>query len=101
MSRTAAPDPAAVRNTAREQLISSTAAKWARAAAAQTFQRTQACTAEQTREMLEDLALSIVMEARKRFPDDAHLAELWREAANEAACAQLTAAADGGVAALG
>jgi hypothetical protein len=48
--------------------------------------------------MLEELALSIVMEARKRFPDNAHLAELWREAANEAACAQLTAGGDEGVA---
>jgi hypothetical protein len=94
MSRTAAPE-GLERDTARAQLVGSIAAKWARTAAAQTFHRIQAVpTDEHSRELLEELAFSIVAEAQNRFPNEPSFAEYWREAANEAACAQLTAGAN-------
>jgi len=41
--------------------------------------------------LLNELARAIVSEARTRFSDDPALAEVWRVAAHEAACAQLSA----------
>ena len=41
--------------------------------------------------LLNELARAIVSEARTRFSDDSALAEVWRMAAHEAACAQLSA----------
>jgi hypothetical protein len=62
------------------------------AAAQQMISRVQAAgTKDEVSAFLNDLARTIVNEARTRFSDDPALAEVWRVAAHEAACTQLSA----------
>jgi len=83
--------PPLERNPAKEQLVSTVAASWGAGAAERAIPRiTAAATDAETRAVLEELARSIVAEARQRFSEPV-LAEIWREAANEAACSRLSA----------
>ena len=79
------------RNAAKEQLVGAVAATWGASAAEQALPRiTAALTDAETRAVLDELARSILAEAGRRFSDPV-LAEVWREAANEAACSRLSA----------
>ena len=76
---------------AKEKLVA-TAAAWGATAARQVIPRVQAtATKDEVSALLNELARAIVREARSRFSDDSVLAEVWRVAAHEAACAQLSA----------
>ena len=84
-------EPALERNAAKEQLVSTVAATWGATAAERALPRiTAAATDAETRAVLDELARSILAEAGRRFSDPV-LAEVWREAANEAACSRLSA----------
>ena len=80
------------RNAAKEQLVSTVAATWGTSAAGRLVAAIKnARDDEQVRAMLEELARDILAEAEKRFGRDPVLAEVWRAAANEAACARFSA----------
>jgi hypothetical protein len=86
------PEDAPGRSAAKEKLVTAAAAGWAEAAAQQMIPRVQAAgTKDEVSALLNELARTIVSEARTRFSDDPALAEVWRMAAHEAACAQLSA----------
>ena len=85
------PEEAPQRSAAKEKLVA-TAAAWGATAARQVIPRVQAAgTKGEVSALLNELAHAIVSEARTRFSDDPALAEVWRVAAHEAACAQLSA----------
>ena len=91
MSRRDNPEEAPQRSAAKEKLVA-TAAAWGATAAQQVIPRVQAApTKDEVSALLNELARAIVSEARTRFSDDSVLAEVWRMAAHEAACAQLSA----------
>jgi len=91
MSRRDKPEEAPQRSAAKEKLVT-TAAEWGATAAQQVIPRVQAAGAnDEVSALLNELAHAIVSEARTRFSDDAALAEVWRMAAHEAACTQLSA----------
>jgi len=76
---------------AKEKLVA-TAAAWGATVARQVIPHVQAAaTKDKVSALLNELARAIVSEARTRFSDDPALAEVWRVAAHEAACAQLSA----------
>jgi hypothetical protein len=80
------------RNAAKEQLVSAVAATWGATAAERALPRITAATTDaETRAVLDELAHSILTEAERRFGTEPVLAEIWREAANEAACSRLSA----------
>ena len=82
------------RNAAKEQLVSAVAATWGATAAERALPRiTAAATDAETRAVLDELARSILTEGERRFGSEPVLAEVWREAANEAACSRLSAIA--------
>jgi hypothetical protein len=92
MSRHDNPEEAPQHSAAKEKLIAATAAKWGATAAQRAIPRVQAAgTKDEVSALLNELARAIVSEARSRFSDDPALAEVWRVAAHEAACAQLSA----------
>ena len=91
MSRRDKPEDVPQRSAAKEKLVA-TAAEWGATAAQQVIPRVQAAgTKDEVSALLNELARTIVNEARTRFSDDPALAEVWRVAAHEAACAQLSA----------
>ena len=91
MSRRDNPEEAPQRSAAKEKLVA-TAAEWGATAAQRVIPRVQAtATKDEVSALLNELARAIVSEARTRFSDDLALAEVWRMAAHEAACAQLSA----------
>ena len=80
------------RNAAKEQLVSTVAAAWGTSAAGQLVAAIKnEQDDEQVRALLEELARDILAEAQKRFGHNPVLAEVWRAAANEAACARFSA----------
>jgi hypothetical protein len=92
MSRRDNPEEAPQRSAAKEKLVVTAAAEWGATAARQVIPRVQAAgTKDEVSALLNELARAIVSEARTRFSDDPALAEVWRVAAHEAACAQLSA----------
>jgi hypothetical protein len=92
MSRRDNPEEAPQRSAAKEKLIATAAAEWGATAARQVIPRIRAAgTKDEVSALLNELARAIVSEARTRFSDDPALAEVWRVAAHEAACAQLSA----------
>ena len=83
---------ASQQSAAKERLISTVAAAWGASAAQGALQRIKGSAGEgRTQAILDELAQSIVTEAKKCCPDDGGLTEVWCEAANEAACAQFEA----------
>src|SRR3954463_922838 len=91
MSHRDNPEEAPQHSAAKEKLRG-TAAGWGATAARQVIPRVQAAaTKDEVSALLHELARAIVSEARTRFSDDSVLAEVWRMAAHEAACAQLSA----------
>jgi len=91
MSRRDNPEEAAQHSAPKEKLVA-TAAAWGATVARQVIPRVQAAgTKAEVSALLNELARAIVSEARIRFSDDPVLAEVWRMAAHEAACAQLSA----------
>src|SRR3954452_4492442 len=92
MSRRDNPEEAPQRSAAKEKLVATAAAEWGATFAQQVIPRVQAAaTKDEVSALLHELARAIVSEARTRFSDDPALAEAWRMAAHEAACAQLSA----------
>jgi hypothetical protein len=92
MSRDDKPEDAPGRSAAKEKLVTAAAAGWGEAAAQQMISRVQAAgTKDEVSALLNELARIIVIEARNQFGEDPVLAEVWRVAAHEAACAQLSA----------
>src|SRR3954466_2550729 len=92
MSRRDNPEEAPQRSAAKEKLIATAAAEWGATAAQQVIPRVQAAgTKDKVSALQNELARTIVNEARAQFSDDPALAEIWRVAAHEAACAQLSA----------
>ncbi len=92
MSRSNTSGDALERGTAKEKLVTAAAADWGAAAAQQVIPRLQtAATKDEVSALLNELARTIVSEARDQFGDDPMLAEVWRVAAHEAACEQLSA----------
>jgi len=90
MSHRDNPEKAPQHSAAREKLVA-TAAAWGATVARQVIPRVQAAaTKDEVSALLHELARAIVSEARTRFSDDPALAEVWRVAAHEAACAQLS-----------
>lgn len=82
------------RNAAKEQLVGSVAAAWGAGAAEGKIAAIKDARGDkQVRALLEELAGSILAEAHKRFGHDPAFSEVWREAANEAACSRLSAVA--------
>ena len=79
------------RNAAKEQLVSTVAAAWGTSAAERLIAAIRNAGDEQVRALLEELARDILTEAETRFGHAPILAEVWRAAANEAACARLSA----------
>ena len=91
MSHRDNPEKAPQHSAAREKLVAMAAA-WGATVARQVIPRVQAAaTKDEVSALLNELARAIVSEARTRFSDDLALAEVWRVAAHEAACAQLSA----------
>src|SRR4051794_28725116 len=91
MSRRANSEEAPQRSAAKEKLVA-TAAEGGATAAWQVIPRVQAAaTKDEVSALLNELAGAIVSKARTRFSDDPALAEVWRVAAHEAACAQPSA----------
>jgi len=92
VSRSNTLEDAPERSAAKEKLVAAAAADWGAAAAQQVIPRLQtAGTNDEVSALLNELARTIVSEARAQFSDDPMLAEVWRVAANEAACARLSA----------
>jgi hypothetical protein len=77
------------------KLVSLAGAAWG-ATAAQLAQPglRAAQTSDEQDALIHELARSIVIEAQKQFSGDPVLAKVWREAANEAACACFSAAGE-------
>src|SRR3954451_270687 len=91
MSRRGNPEEAPQRSAAKEKLVA-TAAAWGATVARQVIPRVQAAgTKDEVSALLHELARAIVSEARARFSNAPALAEVWRVAAHEAACGQLSA----------
>ena len=92
MSRRDNPEEAPQHSAAKEKLVATAAAAWGATVARQVIPRVQATgTKNEVSALLNELARAIVSEARTRFSDDPALAEVWRMAAHEAACEQLSA----------
>jgi hypothetical protein len=88
VNRSERSEAAVERSPAKERLVSTVAAGWGATAAEHALARINgARSIDEIRPLLEELARSIFAEAERRFGADP-LAELWREAANEAACAR-------------
>src|SRR3712207_5081190 len=80
------------RSLAKEGLVRMLGATWGSEAAHATTVRVKvAADQQQVGMLLEALAAAIIAEGEKRYGDDVALQEVWRDAANEAACAQLAA----------
>src|SRR5436305_1822328 len=96
MIRTAQPELASELFPAKQRLVSTVAAGWGATAAEHALAIIGRLEAgEAVRAVLEELARIIVAEAQRRFGAEPELAEVWREAAHEAACARFEAVARG------
>jgi hypothetical protein len=92
MSRGERTEDAPGRSAAKEKFVTAAAADWGAAAAQQVIPRIMtAGTSDEVSALLNELARSILVEARNQCGEDPDLGEVWRVAANEAACARLSA----------
>ena len=92
MSRDHEATDAPQRSPAKEKLVGLTGAAWGATAVQLALPGLQGAKTSAERDaLINQLAHSIVNEAQAQFQDDPVLAEVWREAALEAACTRLEA----------
>ena len=92
MSQSQTTTDAPQRSPAKEKLVGLAGAAWGATAVQLSLPGLQKAKSLDRRDaLINQLAHSLVNEAQAQFQDDPVLAEVWREAALEAACARLEA----------